>query len=63
MISRISSFAGPISYKPVNSLVAGLYRTNYSGYFNDVPSFFATATPTANLVQTTVIEEPVTDDG
>ena len=63
MINRISSFAGPISYKPVNSLVAGLYRTTYSGYFNDVPSFFATATPTANLVQTTVIEEPATDDG
>jgi hypothetical protein len=63
MISRISSFAGPISYNPVSSLAAGLYRTTYSGYFADVPSFFATATPTANLVQTTVIEEPISEDG
>jgi len=63
MISRISSFAGPISYNPVSSLAAGLYRTTYSGYFADVPSFFATATPTATLVQTTVIEEPNSEDG
>ena len=63
MISRLSSFAGPISYNPVSSLAAGLYRTTYSGYFADVPSWFATATPTANLVQTTVIEESSADNG
>lgn len=63
MISRISSFAGPISYKSANSLVAGLFRTTFSGYFNDVPSWFATATSTATLVQTTIIEESSADNG
>jgi hypothetical protein len=49
--------------------VAGLYKTTYAGYFNDVPSFFATATPTtyganpATSVQTTTISEPSSDDG
>ena len=48
---------------------AGLYKTTYAGYFNDVPSFFATATPTtygsnpATSVQTTAILEPSSDDG
>jgi len=49
--------------------VAGLYKTTYAGYFNDVPSFFATATPTtygtnpATSVQTTAISEASSDDG
>jgi hypothetical protein len=43
--------------------IAGLYRTRYSGYFADSVSFFANATATATTVQTTVIEEPITDDG
>jgi len=49
--------------------VAGLFKTTYAGYFNDVPSFFATATPTtyganpATSVQTTTISEPSSDDG
>jgi len=53
----------------VNPYVAGLYKTTYSGYFADVVSFFATATPTtfganpATSVQTTSIFEPGTDDG
>jgi hypothetical protein len=48
---------------------AGLYKTTYSGYFADVPSFFATATPQtfgsnpATSVQTTSISEPGSDDG
>lgn len=65
MYGRISNFAGPISSFPAPTIVysAGLYRTTYSGYFADSVSFFATATATATLVQTTVIEEPVTDDG
>ena len=48
---------------------AGLYKTTFSGYFNDVPSFFATATPTtfgtnpATSVQTTAISEAGSDDG
>jgi hypothetical protein len=48
---------------------AGLFKTTYSGYFNDVVSFFATATPTtfganpATSVQTTTISEPSSDDG
>ena len=49
--------------------VAGLFKTTYAGYFNDVPSFFATATPTtygtnpATSVQTTAISEAGSDDG
>ena len=43
--------------------LAGLYRTRYSGYFNDVVGWFATATATENTIQTTVIEDPITDDG
>lgn len=52
-----------------NPYLAGLYKTTYSGYFNDVVSFFATATPAsvggnpATSVQTTSIFEPATDDG
>ena len=52
-----------------DNLAAGLFKTTYSGYFNDVPDFFATATPAsvggnpATSVQTTAIEEPATDDG
>ena len=48
---------------------AGVYKTTYSGYFNDNVSFFATATPAsvggnpATSVQTTSIFEPATDDG
>ena len=48
---------------------AGLYKTTYTGYFADVPTWFATATPAtfganpATSVQTTVIEEPGSDDG
>ena len=47
----------------------GLLKTTYSGYFNDVVSFFSTATPQAfganpaTSVQTTAISEPGTDDG
>jgi len=49
--------------------VAGLYKTTYAGYFADVPSFFATATPTtygtnpSTSVQTTAISEANSDDG
>jgi hypothetical protein len=48
---------------------AGLYKTTYAGYHNENPSFFATATPTtyganpATSVQTTIIQEPSSDDG
>ena len=65
MYGRMAGFSGPISPRPAPGVVysAGLYRTTYTGYFADVVSFFATATATATLVQTTVIEEPVTDDG
>ena len=54
---------------PTNTFNAGLYKTTYSGYHNENPAFFATATPTtfganpATSVQTTVITEPGTDDG
>ena len=49
--------------------VAGLYKTTYAGYFSNVPSFFATATPTtygtnpATSVQTTAITEAASNDG
>ena len=49
--------------------LAGLYKTTYSGYFNDNVSFFATATPAsvggnpATSVQTTSIFEPSQNDG
>ena len=48
---------------------SGLYKTTYSGYHNENPSFFATATPTtfgsnpATSVQTTSITESSSDDG
>ena len=48
---------------------AGVYKTTYSGYFNDNVSFFATATPAsvggnpATSVQTTSIFEPSQNDG
>jgi hypothetical protein len=53
----------------VQSYSAGLFKTTYSGYFNDNVSFFATATPAsvggnpATSVQTTSIFEPAQDDG
>ena len=43
--------------------LAGLYRTTYSGYFADSVSWFATAQATATTVQTTVVEEPSSEDG
>lgn len=52
-----------------NPLIAGLYKTTYTGYFADNVSFFATATPAsvggnpATSVQTTSIFEPSQDDG
>jgi hypothetical protein len=37
-----------VSIIPENNITytAGLFKTTYAGYFADVPSFFATATPT-----------------
>ena len=58
-----------VSIVPDISYTAGLYKTTYAGYFNDVVSFFATATPTtygtnpATSVQTTAISEAASDDG
>ena len=65
MYARIAGFAGPISPRPAPGIVytAGLFRTTFTGYFADVPSWFATATSTATTVQTTIIEEPVSEDG
>lgn len=51
------------------SFIAGLFKTTYAGYFADNVSFFASATPTtyganpATSVQTTIIQEPSSDDG
>jgi hypothetical protein len=52
-----------------NQYNAGLYKTTYAGYHNENPAFFATATPATygtNLstsIQTTIIQEPSSDDG
>jgi hypothetical protein len=43
--------------------LAGLYRTRYTGYFADSVTWFTTATAEATTVQTTVIEEPISEDG
>jgi hypothetical protein len=51
------------------SYTVGVFKTTYSGYFNDNVNFFATATPAsvggnpATSVQTTEITEPPTSDG
>ena len=61
-----------ISDSPISQLLTyanGLYKTTYAGYFADVHSFFATATPTsfgtnpATSIQTTTISEAGSDDG
>jgi hypothetical protein len=67
LINRNNS--GVLSMMSTVVYSAGLYKTTYAGYFTDVPSFFATAVPTAyganpaTSVQTTSIIEPATDDG
>jgi hypothetical protein len=38
----------------VNNYVSGLYKTTYSGYFNDNPAFFASASSTATEVDSTL---------
>jgi hypothetical protein len=64
---RVSSGVGIIP--ETITYAAGLFKTTYAGYFADVPSFFATATPTtygtnpATSVQTTAISEASSDDG
>lgn len=65
MYGRIAGFAGPVSPRPAQGVVysAGLFRTTFTGYFADAPSWFATATATATTVQTTIIEEPSSEDG
>ena len=65
------TIGGGISITPVNEITytAGLFKTTYAGYFNDVVSFVATATPTtygtnpATSVQTTAISEAAANDG
>jgi hypothetical protein len=58
-----------MSVTSINQYNAGLYKTTYAGYHNENPAFFATATPAtygANLatsIQTTIIQEPSSDDG
>jgi hypothetical protein len=64
-----STISGGITITGQINYLAGLYKTTYAGYFNDVPSFFATATPTtygtnpATSIQTTAISEAGSDDG
>ena len=46
---------GLVQGRPWVELAAGLYRRTYSGYFNDVPSWFATATQTAAVADSTLL--------
>jgi hypothetical protein len=52
-----------------NQYNAGLFKTTYAGYHNENPAFFVTATPAtyganpATSIQTTIIQEPSSDDG
>ena len=52
-----------------NQYNAGLYKTTYAGYHSENPAFFATVTPAtyganpATSIQTTIIQEPSSDDG
>ena len=68
MISGYYDECGP-NYVTPGAYTAGLYKTTYVGYFSDTPTFFATATPgayganPATEVQTTIIQEPSSDDG
>lgn len=43
--------------------VAGLKRDTYAGYFNDDLAWFNGRAPSATDYQTSVIEDPITDDG
>lgn len=64
-----ANVGGLLQGRPWTSYEAGLFKTTYAGYFEDNVNFFATATPTtfganpATSVQTTVIEEPNSEDG
>ena len=52
-----------------NQYNAGLFKTTYAGYHSENPAFFVTATPAtyganpATSIQTTIIQEPSSDDG
>lgn len=48
-----------ISGSPVLKYAPGLYRTTYSGYFADVPTWFATATSTATAVDSSLADGSV----
>lgn len=69
MIGKFSSFSGPISINPARPYTPGLFRSTYSGYMGsltdalDNVNFFDGATPTSTDVQTTIIQDPSTDDG
>jgi hypothetical protein len=58
-----------MSVSSSNQYNAGLFKTTYAGYHNENPAFFATATPAtyganpATSIQTTIIQEPSSDDG
>jgi hypothetical protein len=64
--------SGTVNFKVSAAVLnynAGLYKTTYAGYHSENPVFFATATPAtyganpATSIQTTIIQEPSSDDG
>jgi hypothetical protein len=63
MLGRISALAGPLNLYKVPRYENGLYRTTYSGYYNDDVTFFNTASVTSQGVQLSPIQDPSTDDG
>jgi hypothetical protein len=69
LVNNTNSGNIAMSVTSINQYNAGLYKTTYAGYHNENPAFFATATPAtyganpATSIQTTIIQEPSSDDG
>ena len=69
LVNNTNSGNIAMSVSSSNQYNAGLYKTTYAGYHSENPAFFATATPAtyganpATSIQTTIIQEPSSDDG
>jgi hypothetical protein len=69
LVNNTNSGNIAMSVSSSNQYNVGLYKTTYAGYHSENPAFFATATPAtyganpATSIQTTIIQEPSSDDG
>jgi hypothetical protein len=69
LVNNTNSGNIAMSVSSSNQYNAGLYKTTYAEYHSENPAFFATATPAtyganpATSIQTTIIQEPSSDDG